>query len=310
MRTVPNLPEKVNILIARLSYNGYERVEIGTWLAQTEGVLNSHPRVNNLLHAPFQGYPTPCVRNQILVAAQKYGAHFAVMVDDDMIPDCNSAHCATKHTRLAQMADQKNFFPHVLDFMLAHNVPCVVGAPYCAGPPEERVLVTRFREFDENNANGPTEGVGLQGFAREEVYDRTGFEMVSALPTGLMMIDMRALAFLSPPWFEYEYETDVHDKLASTEDTVFSRNLCYMDVPQYCVWDSWAAHVKLKFVGRPRKYPLGAVPLAVQKTMREQIAREQREARPADRDNPAARKVLTGLAALEADPVVPLPQCD
>ncbi len=306
MPTVKELPPKVKILIARLSYNGYERVEIANWLVQTALALQDHPRVGDVAHNIVTGYPTPRVRNQVLVTAKKIGAHFAVMIDDDMVPDVHAPGRAVGYGHLDAHGDQTTFFPSALDFALSHVGPCVVAAPYCAGPPEERVLVSRFREDESDNPNSPTKGIALRCFSRDEAADRTGFEMVSALPTGLMLIDMRGVDMLSPPWFGYEYETSTEDVLASTEDTVFSRNLMYIGVPQYCAWGSWSAHAKVKMVGRPLKYPLLAIPQQVEKTLREQIAKESRESRPKDIENPRSRYILDELDS-DPQPVEPLP---
>lgn len=303
------LPEKVTILIGRLSYNGYERVEIANWLVQTALALDDHPRVENVLHNIVTGYPTPRVRNQIIATAIKVGAHFCVMVDDDMVPDVHSPGRCVGYDYLPAMPDQQNFFPGALDFMLNHPGPCVVAAPYCAGPPEERVLVSRFREIESHNPNAPTAGIKLESFTRDEAAERTGIEMVSSLPTGLMMIDMRFRERLSPPYFHYEYPNDMQTELASTEDTVFSRNLGYLGIPQYCAFQSWAAHYKGKVVGRPRRYPMGAVPAAVKEAIRNDVIRDMKNARPADASNPAA---VAAMEAMDYDPppVEPLPFID
>ncbi len=306
MASTRPLPEKVTILIARLSYNGYERVEIANWLVQTAMALDDHPRVGNISHNIVTGYPTPRVRNQILITAGKIGADFTVMIDDDMVPDVHAKGRAVGYDHLTQDSDQITFFPSALDFALAHQGPCVIAAPYCAGPPEERVLVSRFREVGSFDPNTPTAGtVNLESFSRDDAAGRTGFEMVSALPTGLMMIDMRAMDSLTEPWFAYEYKDKFESVLASTEDTVFSRNLGYLGIPQYVAWGSWAAHYKGKPVGRPRRYPLLAVPKAVRQAIRDEIEREDRDRRPADVVNERSLSVLAGMDD-DPPPVEPL----
>jgi hypothetical protein len=295
MPTVPVLPEKVHVLIARLSYSGYERVEIANWLVQTALCLETHPRVSRLSHNIVTGYPTSRVRNQILVTARRIGANFVCMIDDDMIPDVHSPNRASGYDHLAMHADQQNFFPSALEFALDHNGPCAIAAPYCAGPPGERVLVSRFRADETDDPSSPARGVSLKCFGREEAAERRGIEMVSSLPTGLILIDMRALRFLTPPWFSYEYKTDIQDELASTEDTVFSRNLAYVGVPQYTTWQSWAAHAKMKIVGRPQQYGLQAVPREVRAAVRREIEEERKNSRPADRENAEAQSLLARM---------------
>lgn len=302
-----DLPEKVSILIARLSYGGFERVEIANWLVQTALALHEHPRVANCFHKIVTGYPTPRVRNQVLKLCREKRIDFAVMIDEDMVPDVHSFDRACGYDHLPAMRDQKNFFPHALDFALEHPGPCVIGAPYCAGPPEERVLVSRFREKQSDCPNAMLGGIQLSCFTREEAAERTGFEMVSSLPTGLILIDMRTLDVLGAPWFDYEYK-DVHEtELASTEDTVFSRNALYLGIPQYCAWQSWAAHIKTKVVGRPRRYPIAAVPAQIEQAIRDQVQREAEMERPPDRINFKAESFLTNINRVESDdaPVVP-----
>lgn len=300
------LPEKVSIMIARLSYSGLERVEIGNWLVQTAIALHEHPRVSNCFHKIETGYPTPRVRNKCLKICREKGIHFLVMIDDDMVPDVHSPGAAVGYDHLPKYRDQQNFLPSALDFALEHPGPCVIGAPYCAGPPEERVLVSRFREKQSDCPNAPVGGLKLECFSRDEAAERTGFEMVSALPTGLILIDLRVLDVLGAPWFDYEYADHHQTELASTEDTVFSRNALYLGVPQYCAWGSWAAHIKTKPVGRPRKYPIAAVPAQVTQAIRDQIEREHASARPGDNPNPTALKYVARIDAIEDDsPCVP-----
>lgn len=286
------LPEKVEVLIARLSYSGTERVEIGNWLVQTAFAMHEHPRVANVHHKIVTGYPTPRVRNQVLKICRERRVHFAVMIDDDIVPDVHSRDSAVGYDHLVKMDDQRNFFPAALDFALEHPGPCVIGAPYCAGPPEERVLVSRFREKESDNPNEITGGLELTCFSRDEAAAKTGFEMVSSLPTGLILIDMRTLDVMGAPWFDYEFADHWHTELASTEDTVFSRNALYLGIPQYCAFQSWCAHIKNKAVGRPRRYPISAVPKQVEEAWIAAYHEMQEDKRPADRVNPKAKRYM------------------
>lgn len=303
-----DLPEKVSLLIARLSYSGYERVEIANWLVQTALALHEHPRVENVYHKILMGYPTSRVRNVALKLCRDKGIHFLLMIDDDIVPDVHSPGRSCGYDHLPVMRDQQNFLPSALEFALEHPGPCVIGAPYCAGPPDERVLVSRFREREGNHPDGAAAGaLQLECFTRDEAAERTGFEMVSALPTGLILIDVRCTEKLHPPYFTYEYKDAEESELASTEDTVFSRNLCYLDVPQYVGWGSWAAHMKLKAVGRPRRYPGGAVAKQVRQAWEAERSRESQRRRPADRINPAATRVAARIDGQEDehDPLIP-----
>ncbi len=107
-------------------------------------------------------------------------------------------------------------------------------------------------------------GKALAKFTREEAAVRTGVERVAALPTGCLLVDLRAFDLLPPPWFHYEYaDPPFNTALASTEDVVCTRNADWVGVPQYCAWDCWAAHVKTLEIRRPRLCPVDSVPRAV-----------------------------------------------
>mgnify|MGYP006921325213 CR=1 FL=1 len=308
--TFPELPEKVRILIVRFSYDGQERIEIGQWIARLAPILAVHPRVEHVFWSCPIGYPITCQRNAALDSAIRNGCHFVLMCDTDMIFDVHAKDGGIDYAHMPKMADQIPFMPAALEYALEHPGPCVIAAPYCAGPPSERVLVHRFVEYEQESPNAPTEGIRLEPFSREEAALKTGYEMVAALPTGLMLIDTRVCHVLKPPYFTYEYNGDAETGLIGTEDVVFSRNLYYLGVPQYCAWSSWSAHVKHRFVGRPRVYPKGAYPMGIQKTWERGILERSKATRPADAINEEAVRILADWKAREkapdADPVLPL----
>lgn len=251
---VEPLPAKVTVGVVVFTYDGSMRSEIWLWSLRAFRSLWQHPRVAEAIPAKMEGYGAERVRNKALADALDAGVDFLLMVDNDTVPDWHSAD-----------ADQTPFLPSALDFMLDHDGPCVVGAPYCAGPPNERVLVSRFCGTENEHPDGAARGVILENFSRQEAATRTGMELVSSLPTGCLLIDTRVAKVLCPPWFSYEYADARWTEFASTEDTVFTRNLFYLGVPLYCAWQSWCAHIKVKHVGRPRTYPQDAVPRNVRK---------------------------------------------
>jgi hypothetical protein len=304
----PELPEKIRLAIVRFSYDGMCRVEQGQWIARIAPILAAHPRVADVAWSCPIGYPITCLRNAALLTAAQQGFHFVLFLDNDMIFDIHAQDGLMNYAHLPKLPNQQPFMPAALDFALEHPGPCVIAAPYCAGPPEERVLVHRFSEY-EPNANHPTRGVRLQCFSREEVETRTGYEMVAALPTGMMLIDTRVTQLLHPPYFSYEYGDENETRLAGTEDVVFSRNLYYLGIPQFVSWDSWAAHAKTMFVGKPLHYPPSAYPEAIRKTWDRDIIRRSANQRPVDVLNEEAERILTELRqrekAEDADPVLP-----
>ncbi len=303
------LPAKIRLLVVRFSYDGNERVEVGQWIAQNAPILATHPRVEAVFWACPIGYPITVQRNSALQSALRNNCHFVLFLDTDMIFDVHCSDGGMDYPHLPKMPDQRPFMPAALDFALEHPGPCVIAAPYCSGPPQERVLVHRFSEFEQESANAPTEGLRLECFTREEAATRTGYEMVAALPTGMMLIDTRVTQVLHPPWFTYEYADEYETKLATTEDVTFSRNLYYLGVPQYVSWNSWACHVKPKYVGRPRVYPKTAYASGLRKSWEREIVERAKGTRPSDAVNEEAVRILAEWKARakadDADPVLP-----
>jgi hypothetical protein len=101
------------------------------------------------------------------------------------------------------------------------------------------------------------------------MYDRhtsasmMGIQECAALPTGLIMYDMRCFDLTEPkddaskPWFYYEWHDKYAAEKASTEDVTQTRDLSLVGVtklgynPVHCNWDAWAGHWKPKCVGKP-----------------------------------------------------------
>jgi hypothetical protein len=109
------------------------------------------------------------------------------------------------------------------------------------------------------------------------MYDRhtavkmAGIQECAALPTGLIMYDMRAFELTEPktdddkPWFYYEWKDRFAAEKASTEDVTMTRDLALVGTqrlgynPVYCNWDAWAGHWKPKCVGKPVSIPASGV---------------------------------------------------
>ncbi len=250
----PELPEKVSLLVAVPTYDGRLSADVMTYCAGLANTaMDACPRLAGVAVTTESGYPTDRVRNLILSKALASGFDFVLMIDDDMKPDVG----------LGQDPDAVAFLPAALNFAVAHDGPCFVGAPYTSAPPFQRVLVMRWAERVPDQADGT--GLELRSYTREEAAGMAGVGRVAALPTGMLLIDMRAVKSHPRPWFSYEFEDEGHTKLASTEDVVFTRDADWLGVPQYCAWSSWAGHHKRYTTCRPRTVPLDAVPKAIHK---------------------------------------------
>lgn len=106
----------------------------------------------------------------------------------------------------------------------------------------------------------------------------SGIQSCAALPTGVIMYDMRAFDLIDYPYFDYEWEGDgarcqqcnqpkpgPRTKKMSTEDVVNTRNISLNGQielgynPVFCNWDAWAGHWKPKCVGKPHLLTADAV---------------------------------------------------
>lgn len=229
---------KVSVLFARFPFGGSEHPAGTNWLIKTVLLAKNDHRISDVMHMDVDDTPITMSRNRVLKAAQQQKADIVCMLDSDMAPDL-------------PIQGAVPFWGSSLSFMLAHKGPCVVAAPYCGPPPHENVYVFRW---DQKQSENPNVDLGLEQYSREEALGRAGFEEVAALPTGLCLIDVRALDFLKGTWFDYEYEDPpFNTRKATTEDVFFTRNLSLAGVPQYANWSAWAGHIKRKIVGKPCK---------------------------------------------------------
>lgn len=235
------MTEKKKLAIFRFPGKGSERFECVDWLMNTVAVFANHPKYHLYRPTPIQDTPITMVRNQAVRAAQAAGVDYMVMVDDDVCPDY----------LVGKDPTAKPFLSTALEFLGQTDRPSVIAAPYCGPPPDAPVYV-----FDWNwdgIENGADFRATLQMVPRLSAAYRTGVHPAAALPTGLMLIDMRVFDLLPPPYFYYEATDATWTEKASTEDVAFSRDLSMSRVPLYCQWDSWCQHVKTVRVGKPLK---------------------------------------------------------
>jgi hypothetical protein len=231
---------KYTVMLARFPGGYQECPESTEWCMKTILQMRQDPRIENVFSWWRADTPIPMVRNLAVREAIKKGVDYLLMIDSDMAPDCE----------VGVDPDAKPFWPTAFDLALAANFPCVIGAPYCGPPPHENVYVFQWTTHESNT---PYDNGALIQFSRNEAAQRVGIEEVAALPTGLILFDMRAFKMLpsNQPYFDYEYTDGWETKKATTEDVFTTRNLSMLGVPQLVLWDSWAGHVKRKIVGKP-----------------------------------------------------------
>lgn len=241
---------QVKVAIARFPYGNQEVPAVGNWLIETVIKIKSDPRISGLVHREINDTPITMGRNLSVQWAKQEKADLLLMIDSDVFPDVGTTRADHAY------AGAKPFWDVALQFLLDHHGPAVIGAPYCGPPPHENVYVFKPATYQSDN---PNVDLRVEQFTREEAAQRGGIEEVFALPTGLILFDMRAFDSMGHPYFKYEYEDETECAKATTEDVYTTRNMALCGAPQYCAWPCWAGHFKQKLVGRPSLLTMDAV---------------------------------------------------
>jgi hypothetical protein len=265
---------KFHVGVARFPYGGIEKSTVTDWLLQTVVKMKADSRVGEITFIKEDDTPITMTRNAAMEKAEAQKVDLLLMVDSDMAPDIGLKPATA-------ILGAKPFWETAFDFLLNHHGPAVIAAPYCGPPPWENVYIFRPGNKQSDHPNHDT---AVDQYGREDASGRGGIEEVFALPTGLILIDMRCVKTLSQPYFQYEYEGDGFPcekcgvrkpgrqaKKATTEDVYFSRNLGLAGVKQYVAWDCWAGHWKWKCVGKPKPLTMDSV----RKEYRDAIVRGQ-----------------------------------
>lgn len=251
-------PRKLNVMIARFPYGGNggiatEVPEIADWLASTVSIARKDAdkggladKIDRICTRKFSDTPITMTRNAAVEAAKAWKADVLVMIDSDQVPDVEAEFDS----------DSQPFFKTAFDYLHAHyeKGPVVIGAPYVG--PAENVYV--FVWENSQNSNEHEIGFQIRQYSRHESTLMQGFHPAAALPTGLIMYDMRCFDLITKPYFYYEYTDDSESKKASTEDVTNTRDISLAGVellgynPVLCLWSSWAGHWKQDLKRKPR----------------------------------------------------------
>lgn len=266
-------PQRYRLYVATFSYagnGGYqaEHPDVGRWLLELDRKLTRDPRIAEVVYGEHADTPISMARNHAVVTARKANCDLLLMIDSDMRPDVEP--------------DGKPFWDTSFDFICEkwHQYPVVVGAPYC-GPPQHEENVYAFRWSCCLTGNPDEVDMQLQPFTRFEAAMQSGIREVGALPTGLVLYDMRVFSDLMDPlpryrelrelglteaeasravthYFDYEWKSPYADEKASTEDVQNTRDISLAGIqkygrnPVFCNWDAWAGHWKPKLVRKPQ----------------------------------------------------------
>lgn len=255
-RPAPRKPCK--ILFFRFPYGNHEEPDVTDWMIETVIEASRDDRIEEMKFARIADTPITMTRNRAVKVAKEIGADLLVMVDSDMAPD------------LYKKDEQATpFWKTAFDFWWNYPGPCIIAAPYCGPPPNESCYVFEW----QTRQNDVIDGEGkIAMIPREAAAAKRGIGRVAALPTGLMLIDMKAFEGLKEPYFYYEMDDYTCSGKASTEDVTFTRDADFAGVPLYCTWDSWAGHWKRKCVGRPMPLPMGIIPHKFRQSVERELA--------------------------------------
>lgn len=245
--------DPVRLMFARFPGGGMDRAEVTDWLVASVLAAKAEPRIQeDIFNWRITDTPITMGRNRCIEIALQKGIDFLVMVDNDMAPDYywgGNPHC------FEPIPETKDFFTSSFDFLWDRREkgkPAgTVAVPYCGPPPHENIYVFQWANLESHTPEDSSGGMRISQYTREQAATMSGIVEAAALPTGLIMIDMKAVAKTDPPYFYYEWKDFTESEKASTEDVTFTRDMSLNGAPQFCNWDAWAGHYKWKCVGRP-----------------------------------------------------------
>lgn len=291
---------KLNVCFSFYPYSGNgggsgaEVPDIRRWYTKLMLKLVKDERIDHVDERNITDTPITMCRNRAVLEARALGADCLVMVDSDIHPELH-----------INERGIKPFFESSFDFLYDHydRGPVVIGAPYC-GPPgghgSENVYVF---EWMASGDHGEDESmVSLNMVTRPMAARMRGIQPAAALPTGMIMYDMRAFELiepckqsprdvletlvrgeinvneamrrLTPGFFYYEWKDNYAAEKASTEDVTNTRDISLAGShvlgynPVFCNWDSPVGHWKPWCVrGRPLIHEAEAVAKTYQRAV-------------------------------------------
>lgn len=250
------------LMVARFPALSQEHPDSSDYVIGLQRKLIEDERINEILGWKLSDTPITMSRNRCVKQALAAGVDYLLMIDSDMAPDCVPGAMPFWDVAWEFMMDrrsvEKDRAAGILTKYLDEEClstpsetvppPATIAAPYCGPPPAELCYVFRWASLVNDE---PDNRPKLSMIDRDDAARRKGIEEVAALPTGLILYDMRVFRELPPPWYRYEWG-DVEETIkATTEDVYQTRNASLSGLPQFCAWDCWAAHIKTKRVTKP-----------------------------------------------------------
>jgi predicted O-methyltransferase YrrM len=259
----------LNVFIGVPAYGGNggiasEVPDIRQWMIKAVLAMKADDRIDKIVEQTINDTPITMVRNDFVMKAREAGCDLLLMVDSDQAPDLYLGHDQ----------DAKPFWESSFDFLWKHypKGPVCIAAPYCGPPPHptkggmENVYVFHWGSNEAPTYGGRNDSMPvMQQFTRAHANMMKGIHEVAALPTGLILYDLRCFDLMTPPYFDYEYTDKYCRRKCSTEDVFNTRNIALAGRaqlkynPVFCNFDAWAGHWKPKCVGRPYTFTVDAV---------------------------------------------------
>ncbi len=258
------------VAFAQFPGGGVSRMETNAWVVRAVREMDKDARIEKVVSLTYNDTPITMVRNRAVLEARQAGCQYLLMIDSDVAPDMpfpgSRPFWSTAWEFMMERRQKEAEFlftsplpdghiygtpfpKSLVERMTLKFPPATIGAPYCGPPPDECCYVFHWTSRGTGSANPDFQ---LEMIPRCSAAIRAGIQEVAALPTGLILYDMRVFDILPPPWFEYEWgDPPYNSKKATTEDVYQTRNASMLGLPQYCAWDSWAWHYKGKLVGKP-----------------------------------------------------------
>lgn len=185
-------PRKLKVCFATFPYGGNgatakEHPDIRDWLIETIWKARHDERIDTVDLADYCDTPITMTRNRAVREAQLKGVDVLVMIDSDQKPDMYLGHDPSAVP----------FWDASFDYLYEHydRGPTIIGAPYMGGPPHENVFVFTWANHQSDH---PNTDFKLRQYSREEAFGMAGIQPCAALPTGLIMFDVRAFEATSP----------------------------------------------------------------------------------------------------------------
>jgi predicted O-methyltransferase YrrM len=288
-------PLKLDVAIFNFAYgsNGgcaSEHPDIREWQIETILKMKQDPRIGNITMKTLSDTPVTLTRNRAVRIARELGAELVLFIDSDQSPN--------KHKGEPWF---KPFWDVAFEHAYDHypKGPVCIGAPYCGPPPHENIYVFQFGSFA--TGHGDETRISLDQYSRAQASQMTGIQECAALPTGLILFDIRCFDLIEPSplpkqtilervqagrltiddamwalrdgYFYYEWADQRADQKASTEDVTCTRDIALAGQavlgynPVRCAWDSWIGHWKPWNVGKPMKYGIDEIAANFQKAV-------------------------------------------